>query len=121
MSNTETQVHYFAEPPGSPMDQVTVLYQRTFVHLFPLESHGASVQVGYAHRSEDGSMPLLGTYNLLAEMHRDLGYVPPNHGHSVVARVEIPARHAHRLDALLPVLQEECGLVRVLQSEAEAK
>lgn len=118
---TEMQIHYFAEPRGPPKDQIIALYKRTALHLSPLEAHGASVQVGYAHRSEDGSMPLLETYGLLSEMHRDLGYIPPNNGHSVVARVKIPAQQVHRLDVLLPDLEAKCGLVRLEQSSASAK
>lgn len=117
----ETQVHYFTEPHGPPKDGVAAVCSQASAYLSPLQHLGASVQVGYAHRHEDGSMPHLGTYSLLAEMHRDLGYVPQNQGHSVVAKVEIPARHAHRLDALLPVLEETCGLVRVVQSNVDAK
>ncbi len=111
-------VYYFGEIEGPPKDVVNEVYLTAFSHLSSLKRHGATVKIGYAHKDDDGSLPLLGTYTLFGYMNRKLGYVPANIGHAVVARVKIPVHHARHVDALLSTLEQKCGLVRVDQQVA---
>ena len=114
-------VYYFGEIEGPPKYVVNQVHLTAFSHLSSLKQHGASVEVGYAHKHHDGSLPLLETYALFADMHRKLGYVPANIGHAVVARVKIPVHHARHVDALLSTLEQKCGLVRLDTAQVSAK